>query len=254
MRLALALLAALLFLPSRAEAGGRKCVEKSDVVGEHVCSTFGDDWSVERKLPVTFRFGLRYAEFSTDGRSFAEQLGKKRPKGYVGYAFPGRALGVSSLSGVGGDGGFTFFLVGQLYLGVEGGILFGSTRTASFTTRDGRHALSDSGGVDVTLAHAGIPIGYRIPLGRASIRGEVLTGGVIATVSQDVKAVGRGPDATAAATRGMIEPRIAADIWFTQHMSFGAYAGVNMLDTQSRAFGLSLTFHHRAFDGDMSLW
>lgn len=245
----------LLTLASRAEAGGKKCVERSDVVGEKVCSSYGERWAIERTAPITFRFGLRYGELSTDGRTFSEGFKKnRRPKGYVGYRFPGRALGVSSLSAVGADGGVTFFAIGQLYLGIEGGVLLGSTKTASFTTADGRHALSDASGVDVSMMHAGVPIGYRIPLGRASLRGEVLFGGIYAGVSQSVRSAGVSSDAAAGAGRGLIEPRACADIWFTQHVSFGGYAGVNMLDTSALAFGFSLTFHHRAFDGDMSLW
>jgi len=230
-----------------------RCVEVSDTVGEHVCSSYGDSWSIERKLPVTFRFGLRYAELSTDGLSFKESFkSKDRPKGYVGYSYAGEALGTPTLSGVGGDGGFTFLVVGQLYTGVDGGLALGSTRTATFTT--GKHTLSDSSGVDVLFLHGGVPVGYRIPLGRASLRGEVLFGGVLAAVSQRYEAEGRRDTASATAGRWLVEPRVAGDIWFTQHVTFGAYAGVNLLDSRGHALGLTFAWHHRAFDGDMSLW
>jgi hypothetical protein len=100
--------------PARAHAGS-KCVEVSDVVGQQNCSTYGDTWSIERKFPVTFRFGLRYGEVSPDGLTFREQFrSRDRPKGYQGYSFPGSALGVSSLSSWGADGGFGFFLWGQI--------------------------------------------------------------------------------------------------------------------------------------------
>jgi hypothetical protein len=250
---ALAVAAVGLLTPSRAGAGGKGCVEVSDIVGQQNCSRYGDAWSIERRFPVTFRFGLRYGEFSTAGTKFKESFKEKhRPKGYVGYRFPGEALGVDTLSGLGADGGLAFFVVGQLYTGIEGGLLLGATRTATFTT--GPHQLSDDSGVDVTLAHGGIPVGYRIPLGRASLRGEVLFGGVIAGVSQKAALDGETKEKSAAAFRGLIEPRIAGDIWFTQHMSFGVYAGVNMLDAGGRVLGLSLTWHNRAFDGDMSMW
>lgn len=250
--LGVALVALAMLLPSRAQAGN-KCVEKSDVVGDQVCTGYGSHWSIERKPAITFRFGLRYASLSTEGMTFSESYKKKhRPKGYVGYEYGGEQLGVSTLSGLGGDGGVTVYLVDQLYLGIEGGLLFGATNTATFKT--GNHLLSDAGGADVLLFHGGVPVGYRIPLGRASIRGEVLFGGVLASVSQtdhfEDKTSRKGADAG----RWLIEPRIAGDIWFTQHMSFGAYAGVNLLDARGTAFGLSMTWHNRAFDGDMSLW
>ena len=244
--------AVVAFAPSRAEAG-KRCLEVSDVVGEQRCSRYGSTWAIENQLPITFRFGLRYGEVSTGGTTFREQFKRKnRPAGYQGYRFRGEALGVSSLSGLGTDGGLTLFVVGQLYLGLEGARSFGAVQTASFTT--GNVALSDARGIDVMLFHGGAPVGYRIPLGRVSLRGEVLFGGIGVTVSQSAKAAGLPRDVSASATRGLIEPRAAADVWLTQHVSFGAYAGVNLLDTRARALGLSLTWHHRAFDGDMSFW
>lgn len=238
--------------PSVARAGN-KCVEVSDVVGEQVCTSYGDDWSVERKWPVTFRSGLRYAGFSPAGLTFEEQFkARDRPKGYKGYSFQGEALGTSSIAGLGLDGGATVFLTGQLYLGIDGGIALGAFESASFTA--GGQKLSDAGGADVVLLHGGVPVGYRIPLGRASIRSEVLIGGVMGTVAHSAEVDGDTKRKSAAAFRGLIEPRIAGDIWFTQHVSFGVYAGVNVLDTGGHAMGLSLTWHNRAFDGDMSIW
>lgn len=249
---ALACGAVVLLAPSEASAHDR-CIEVSDTVGEHVCSRYGDEWSIERKLALTFRFGLRYGEMSTEGLRFSETFKKKdRPRGYSGYRFPGEALGLRTLAGLGADGGFTFFVVGQLYTGLDGGLAFDSTKTATFTT--GRHTLSDAGGVDVVLFHGGVPVGYRVPLGRASLRGEVLLGGVLASVSQRYAVDDRRDTASAVAARWLVEPRIAGDIWFTQHVTVGAYAGTNLVDSRGHAFGLTLAWHHRAFDGDMSLW
>ena len=243
---------AALLVPARAGAH-HKCVEVSDVVGDEVCTHYGDHWSIERKPPITFRFGLRYAQLSTDGVTFKEDFKKKdRPKGYTGYRYSGEELGVSTLSGFGGDGGVTFYVWDQLYLGLEGGLLLGSSQTASF--KAGAHSLSDAGGIDVLMFHGGLPVGYRVPLGRASLRGEVLFGGVIASVSQRDLFESENERKAASGARWMIEPRIAADIWFTQHITFGAYAGVNVLDSRGTALGLSLAWHVRAFDGDMSLW
>jgi len=247
-----AIAAGVVTVPSVARAGN-KCVEISDVVGEQQCSHYGAHWSVERKFPVTFRFGLRHAAISTAGLSFSEQYkSRDRPKGYHGYDFRGEELGTPSLSGFGFDGGATVFLVGQLYLGLEGGLALGAFQSPSFTA--GRHLLRDAGGADVLLVHGGSSVGYRIPLGRASIRGEVLFGGVLAQVAHSTVLDGKTERKEANAFRGLIEPRIAADIWFTQHVSVGVYAGMNLLDSGGHATGLSLTWHNRAFDGDMSIW
>lgn len=249
----LVVLLGVLFVSTTAHAKG--CKEVSDVVGEQQCTRYGNNWSIERTFPITFRFGLRYSELSTSGAQFAEDYKKKRrPKGYKGYAFDGESLGVPKLYSYGFDGGFTFFIVGQLYAGLDGGIGFSKVR--SNTINAGQFTLTDDSGVDVLTFHGGAPLGYRIPLGRASIRGEMFLGFTAVSVRHDVSAPGvNGAPSSGAATaaRWLVEPRIAADIWFTQHISFGAYGGVNIVD-KGRVLGLSLTWHHRAFDGDMAFW
>jgi len=250
--------AVLLATPS-AHAGS-KCVEVSDVVGHEKCSRYGDAWSVERTLPFLFRFGIRYGEIAASSASFREELKKgTHPAGYEGFTYRGDRLGVHALPSLGFDGGIAFFVIGQLYLGLEGGLGFGSITTATFSA--GRYVLSSDSGIDVTAFHAGIPIGYRIALGRASLRGEVLAGGTGVTVSHAASALSpnvtnESLPSTVSATAWMflVEPRVAADIWFTQHITFGAYAGVNVVDQASHSIGLSLAWHHRAFDGDMRLW
>jgi hypothetical protein len=238
--------------PSRALARG--CTEVSDIVGEQRCSRFGRYWSIEQSVPVFFRFGLRYSELSTAGSTFKEQINKEhRPDGYSAYRYPGEALGVRSLSGLGIEGGFGFFVYGQLYMGLEGALTFGSATTASFKTASGVKLANDTG-FDVNIFHGGFPVGYRIPLGRAALRAEVLTGIAETTVSHHVDAPGLPSTGTATEFRVLVEPRIAAEIWFTQHIAFAAYGGMNVLDFdgRSRSLGISLSWHLRSFDGDTS--
>jgi hypothetical protein len=253
--LSLAVLLGALLLGAPARAGS-SCKEVSDVVGEQQCTTYGKSWSIERSPPITFRFGFRYAEFSTSGATFKEDFKpSRRPEGYEGYSFSGDALGVPKLATMGTEGGFTWFVKGQTYLGLECGFAFASIDSPAIVT--GQYTLTNKSGLNVLSFHGGLPVGYRVPLGRASIRGEMLLGGIVTSISQNVSApnVPGAPDAAAASTfRWLAEPRVAADIWFTQHISFGAYGGVNLVDTRGRVLGLSLTFHNRSFDGDMSLW
>jgi hypothetical protein len=239
-------------VPSRALASG--CREVSDIVGEQHCNRYGSLWSLEQTVPMIFRFGMRYSQLSTADTTFTEQTAKQsRPDGYRAYRYPGEALGVKSLSGLGVDGGVGFFLYGQLYSGFEGSLTFGSASTASFTTASGVKLGQDSG-LNVTIVHGGVPIGYRIPLGRAALRGEVMLGIAQTTVDHHVDAPGLPSTGSADETRGLVEPRIAAEIWFTQHIAFSVYGGTNVLDTdgRSRAFGISLAWHIRSFDGDTS--
>jgi hypothetical protein len=251
------LVAAAITLGVSPAAAGKSCVETGDTVGETKCSRFGDFWAIEKQPPFVLRFGFRYSEFSTNNIGFKESFrARNRPKNYTGYYYRGHSLGVKMLSGYGIDGGLTGFVVGQLYAGIDGAVLFGSARTATFTTHNGSHTISDGSGspVDITLVYGGIPIGYRIPLGRASIRGELVTGVASASVSHVSTGNGHTGSTDATGARLLVEPRIAGDIWFTQHMSFGAYAGMNVIDRGAPAIGLTLAYHIRAFDGDMSLW
>jgi hypothetical protein len=228
--------ACLLFVPSRAEARG--CTERSDIVGQQRCSRFGDFWSVEsQSVPMLFRFGARYDELSTANTTFVEDT-----RGSA-YRYRGEALGVKSLTGVGVDGGVAYFLWKQMYLGVEGSVSLGSARIATFTTASGV-TLSGDTGANINILHVGFPFGYRIPLGRASIRGELCTGLASITVHHQTTSATEG--------RGLIEPRLAGDIWFTHHLSFGVYGGVNVLDAdaRSRSFGVSVTWYTLAFGDD----
>ena len=245
-------LATVLLSPSLARARG--CSEVSDIVGEQQCTRYGRTWGIERQFPITSFFGMRYSELSTSNTTFEEQFKKQsRPDGYHAYSYPGEALGVKSLSALGAEGGFGFFLYGQLYMKLECALLFGTASTASFRTSSGV-MLSKDDGINVMIFQGGLPIGYRIALGRAALRGEVMVGGASTSVYHHVDAPGLPSTGSASETRLLVEPRLAADIWFSQHISFGGYFGMNVLDTdgRSRGFGLALTWHNRSFDGDSS--
>jgi hypothetical protein len=247
-----AFLLAICFVAQRARAG-RSCVEVSDVVGERQCSRYGSDWSVEGRPAFVFRFGFRYAELATDGMHFHESFKKgSRPPGYAGYSFDGAALGLPALTTFGPDGGVTFYLFGQLYLGVDVGFGFGSHHIMPFTA--GAFELREARGVDTIVLHGGLPLGYRMPLGLASLRPEIFFGGESASVFQNVRGPGSPGDGSASAGCGLIETRMAADLWLTQHLSLSAYGGVNVLDGRSMAMGLTFAWHVRAFDGDYAVW
>src|SRR5262245_34346498 len=70
-------------------------------------------------------------------------------------------LPTRSASGV--DGGFTVFVWNQLYLGIEAGVLIGSTPTKTIVTRF--DTLLGATRTDVLIVHGGVPVGYRVPLG-----------------------------------------------------------------------------------------
>src|SRR5262249_14334905 len=141
------------------------CVEVSDIVGAEKCRRYGDTWSVEGRWPLNFSFGARYSEFSPAGLRFQDRYNGNS----IPYSFDGAALGVSRLAGMGIGGGLTFYVWGQMYTGMDGGLEWGSIESATIKAKYA--ILSNSSGLDVQLFHGGVPIGYRIPLGRASLRG-----------------------------------------------------------------------------------
>jgi hypothetical protein len=252
-RVAMIVAGASLAVPSVAHA--RSCHEVSEYVGEQQCSRYGQGWSIEGRPNIDFRFGFRYAGFSPSGRRFGESYDPDdKPKGYRPYAYDGAALGTSSLRTLGTDGGVVVYLGGQLYLGLEGGIGVGSVDTSSLVA-SGEQRLSDARGLDLVGLHGGALVGYRIPLGRASLRTEMLFGGTGILLTQYLETPSGTERSSSMAGRFLIEPRISGEIWFTQHVTFGAYAGTNLFDASGgQAFGLTLAWHVRAFNGDMSLW
>ena len=245
---------ALLFLLVPSVAYARGCTETSDVVGLQHCTSYGGKWALESQIPVLSLFGFRYSEIGVSNLGFGEDTAKQtRPDGYKAYHYEGSALGVKSLHVVGLEGGIQFFLWKQLYTGIGGVFSWGEARTASFRTDSGVQLSGDSG-INVFAIRGAIPVGYRIALGRASLRPEMDVGFESITISHDVTAPGLPDTGTASAIRGVVEPRLDADFWLTPHVSFGVYGAYNLADGDghSRAVGFAFTWHNRSFDGDTS--
>lgn len=216
--------------PSAVLATRRPCVDTTDLVGERKCSRYGLGWSNEKQWPLVLRFGLRHTSFSPRGLAF----GGAR-------SFSGEDFGADMVRTYGVDTGFTVFLVGQLYLGLEAAFLFGAVETRSLMTTSGEASIS--------MFQGTLPLGYRIPLGRASLRAEAALGA--ARISVGHRAVGEEGlrRVSSDAIQGVVEPRLAADFWVSPYVTVGAYGATNILDTGGYAMGLTVAVHHRNFDG-----
>jgi len=232
------------------------CREVSDVTGEQKCFRFGSLWSLERTPPFLFRFGMRYSDIRTEGLDFSAS--KTRGVSYsMPYDFRGRSLGFRTVGGVSADGGLGFFIAGQLYSGIETHISLGhtTTRATSVEARGQTLRLTQDDGFNTTLFGGAIPIGYRIPLGRAALRTEMAFGVEMVEISHEVAPlVGRNWTGTATAYRGVVEPRIAGEIWFTQHIALAVAGGVNVIGgSTDHSLSISLAWHIRALDGASTL-
>lgn len=238
-----------LAVPRLAHARER-CRTTGDAVGESDCTTYGMMWSDERRPKLFFRLDMRGAVFNTSGLTFKESYDEdKKPRDYRAYRFRGDELG-TPLRTIGAGGSVAGYVAGQLYLGVEGGFALGTVETATF--EQGGSRFSSASGPNVILLHGGAPIGYRVPLGRLSLRGEVLFGGAVAFVTQRIETNASSSTSQAIGIRGIIEPRAHVEIWLTQHMTLGAYAGANVVDQGAPVIGLSFAWHARSYDGASS--
>jgi hypothetical protein len=225
------LIALLLLVPAEAAAG--KCHEVSDTVGYTHCSRYGRFWSAEKHPPAYGGFVFVGMQYGVAGRELT--LGKRE--------YDGGQLGVPSVSGVGWGLSLGGYFNPWLYLGFEGGAGWGSTTTRTFQSGD--LTLSDRGGLDVFTGYMGLVPGVRAPLGRLAFRVEALAG----YITLDLKHA----EAKAKDFQVILMPRVAVDLWAVPYTRVSVFAGVNPWHLADRQLGLTVTFHHRAFDGQFSL-
>ncbi len=164
---------------------------------------------------------------------------------HAGYANTIGQFDGKSLEPIHGNG---FFLDVRLHLtpiwyaGVDLRAAWGDAPAATFATRGGTMIAWDSAAI---LTMAGVA-GARIPLGRVSVRGE-LVAGVHGAVLGSMIDTRQG--LTAESDLPLVEPRVAVDVWLHHWWALEAFAGANALDPAEHVFGVGLGFHSQAFDG-----
>lgn len=126
-----------------------------------------------------------------------------------------------------------------LYGGLDLRAAWGDAPAATFAFAGGQMATWDSAWL-VTMAGVA---GARIPLGRISLRGEVVAGLHGASLGNSSTSM------TASTVAPLVEPRVAADLWLSPWWALEATAGANALDRSERMFGVGLALHLQAFDG-----
>jgi hypothetical protein len=246
---ALAVLLAAATLAPSASAGGKKCVEVSDIVGHEKCKRFGDDWSTESRVPFAVGVETMYLAFNPIGHEFLAHAGKSGP---TLYTYDGARLGTSNIGAVGPMIRIAGYIFPSLYLGFEYGIGVGRNEPAALQA--GVWSLRPAGGVADTFAMAWTGLaGARLPLGRFSLRGEMVLGGYVVSLRQEGSTVVSHDTNWASAATWTVEPRVAVDFWATPWFTLGGFYGRNLVDRGTQTFGLSLMGHVRSFDGSFSL-
>jgi len=224
---ALAIIAVIAVGP-RAEARG--CSERSDVVGFHHCSRFGDKWSRESHAPhVWIDLGYFYHRFTAEPFQ----------------------LGGAPLVLGGGAGNFDTSAEGfqMRVLGGIGPVFY----TGLEIDGGGNDIMPEPIGIQPSssfyvgpmwVAGAHIIERYRIALS-AELAGGVryddfftCTGG---------KSSCSGPDSSQTARE--LEARVRADVFFHPHFSLGIAFGKSLIADRDRMWMISFGIHGRTMDG-----
>lgn len=186
------------------------------------------------RSPAVVTSGYVVDDFDPAGHTFETQR--------IGYANITGQFSGDQLAPMRGNG---FYIDVRLhvnptfYAGVDLRAAWGDAPTAPFAYAGSTAMTWDSSWL---MTMAGVA-GARIPLGRISLRAEVVAGLHGATVSSHAMDVG------ASTVAPLVEPRIAADLWLSPWWAFEAMAGANALDRSEHVFGVGLALHLQAFDG-----
>jgi len=246
-KLALGLIAASTTFAVHANAG-KSCVETSDIVGYQQCSEYGTNWANERRPPLTLSLGEHTMYFSPLGRNFSAKLTKNGPEA---YSFDGAELGDRPLVSHGLAWQITGYAWRNVYLGVESTWAFGKSYGYSFSSNG--YEVSPSGFLDTFQFAGGLLVGARVPLGKLSVRAEMLIGGRVISLSQSAVKDGETKKASAGAAAWALEPRLVLDLWASPWFTLSAFGGQDILDRRSHSFGLMFVGHLRAYDGAFTL-
>jgi hypothetical protein len=186
------------------------------------------------RTPASVTTGWTSDSFDPAGHSFAEKR--------LGYAnqigqFQGDRLGPMHGNGFYVDA--RMHVTPWFYAGVDLRAAYGDAPAATFAFAGGQMASWDGAWL---MTMAGVA-GARLPLGRISLRGELVAGIHGATLTSHAM------DTSADTVAPLVEPRVAVDLWMSPWWVLEATAGANALDRSEHVFGLGLSFHGQAFDG-----
>ena len=218
MRIAVALTVLALSHPALAD----DCDDDCSAVGKRMWPSLAVGWVSEA--------------FDPSGHTFTET--------HPGYANQiGRFEG-NGLAPVRGDGVFLdvrFHVTAHWYAGVDLRVAWADPPGVTFVSRGGTAMAWDSA---MLFTMAGV-VGARLPLGRVSLRGE-LVGGIHGATLQ---AMTSAPNTIVAeADAALVEPRLAADVWLSRNCVVEAFAGSNLLAPSEHVFGIGAGFHWQASD------
>ncbi len=230
-----------LLATTHAYARHNSCVETADVVGETRCRNFGGFWATERSVPLFVSLGT-YSSFLS-----APLVGNVI--GGRGLQIDGSTLSPTGLRAHGGEvrmgGHFSRYVYGGFGMGVALG-----NQAATHTVDVNGYQVSLGDGINVYHGRLAWFVGFRVPLGRVSLRLEMPV--ALQMIGFQMKAI--APDGTKIAGGGhklgvALDPRVMVDLWVTPDTTLSLWTGANLLRPGDFAAGLMIGGHLRAFDG-----
>jgi len=246
-KLALVIAALFASVPAVASAANSSCAENSDVVGERVCSRYGDRWASERLFRIVLGAGLWTGHVSPMSRNWNGTFGKENP---IKFSLPGRSLGMAAIDDVGFDFRIHGYASRYAYLGFDWALAFGAVRP---TFDQAPHGIEIGNAPALNYIHAkfGGVVGTRIPIGPISARLESVIGLELASISANARRWGQSEWTRGSFTSVnlLLEPRVGVDVWTSPWTTVTAWGGINMVYPSERSIGVSFALHGRAFDG-----
>lgn len=238
------LFGALLLLPREAHAHST-CVEQSDVVGDRLCSRYGDRWSSERTFPLVLGIGMWSGHVVPANRNWSGTIGKNNPER---LKVAGDGLGIRSIDDVGFDLRFHGFINKHFYTGIDWAMSFGNVHPRIAPQQD--FVFEEKRSLNWVHARIAGVVGGRLPLGPFSARLEALVGLQVASVSVLASKNGGDPlNGSFTSVAFLLEPRLAVDVWTSPWSTITAWGGASVFFPADRTMGLSIALHGRAFDG-----
>jgi hypothetical protein len=186
------------------------------------------------RAPATVGAGWANDAFDPAGHTFQETR-----RGYANQIGQFSGSGLAPMRGNGFYLDVRFHATPHLYAGVDLRAAWGDAPSATFAYAGGPTTTWDSAWL-VTMAGVA---GARLPLGRVSLRGELVAGMHGASVASTAM------DTSASTVAPLVEPRVGVDVWLSPWWTLEATAGANLVDRSERVVGLGLGLHLQAFDG-----
>jgi hypothetical protein len=134
-------------------------------------------------------------------------------------------------------------LIRQWHLGFEVGLAGGSTESGTLFDQGMRLSTKT-----LVQGLAGARLGYNQQWDKWALRGEVMAGTRMTSLTVETRMGDCIADSKAMSAVFALEPRLGASRWLTPWLTLDMRVGSDLMQDRDLSFGLSLTAHTRAYD------